>query len=255
MKLLEGKRGLILGVANERSIAWGIAKACHDEGAELAFTYLNEGLAKRVVPLAESVGSQNVFPCDVQNDVQIEAVFESIKGLWGSLDFVVHSVAYAKNTDLKDRFCLTSRDGFLLAMDISVYSLIAVARFARPLMANGGSLLTLSYLGAVSVVPNYRIMGVCKAALEASVRELAADMGPEAIRVNAISAGPIRTLAASGISDFRDLLSGFSERSPLKRLTTIEDVGLSAVSLLSNLSLAITGEVLYVDCGFNITAV
>ncbi|MCB0322336.1 MAG: enoyl-ACP reductase FabI [Bdellovibrionales bacterium] len=251
--LLKGKRGVVFGVANNRSIAWGIAQAAQREGAELAFTYLNEALEKRVRPLAESVGSELVLPCDVQNDSDIEAVFAKLKDAWGGIDFVVHSVAYANADDLKGRFHETSREGFALAMDVSAYSLVAVTNKAVPVMNKGGSIVTLTYLGAAQVVPHYRVMGVAKAALEACVRELAVDLGPDSIRVNAISAGPIKTLAASGISDFRDLLGAFEVRSPLRKLVTIEDVGDTAIYLLSDLARAVTGEVHYVDGGFNIT--
>jgi enoyl-[acyl-carrier protein] reductase I len=255
MGFLAGKRGLILGLANERSIAWGITEACRREGAELAFTFLNEALEKRVRPLAEQVGSSLVVKCDVQRDEEIDSCFEEIRKEWGALDFVVHSVAYASSDDLRTRFVETSRAGFGLAMDVSAYSLIAVSKRALPLMPNGGSILTLTYFGAEKVVPNYRVMGAAKAALEACVRELAVDLGAEKIRVNAISAGPIRTLAASGIADFKQLLSHFEGRAPLKRLTTIEDVGNSSVFLVSDLSQAVTGEIMHVDCGFNVTAV
>ncbi len=254
MKLLEGKRGLMIGVANQRSIAWGIAEACHNHGAELAFTFLNEALEKRVVPLAESVNSKLILRCDVQNDEEIEQVFQTLKAEWGTIDFIIHSVAYANGDDLKERFAKTSREGFKLALDVSAYSLVAVTQRALPVMSPGGSILTLSYLGAAQVVPHYRLMGVAKAALEAAVRELAADLGPDGLRVNAISAGPIKTLAASGIADFRQLLGAFETRAPLRRLTTIEDVGSSAVYLVSDLAAAVTGEIHYVDCGFNVTA-
>lgn len=253
-KLLEGKKGLIFGVANNRSIAWGIAQAAHNHGATLGFTYLNEALAKRVIPLAESVGSELVLPCDVQKDEEIEAVFAKVKEEWGTVDFIVHSVAYASADDLKGRFSETSRAGFSLALDVSAYSFLALVKYGYPLLKRGSSVLTLSYLGAVQVVPHYRVMGVAKAALEACVRELAADLGPDGIRVNGISAGPIKTLAASGISDFRQLLSHFEARAPLRELVTIEDVGNSAVYLLSDLASAVTGQVQYVDGGFNVTA-
>lgn len=254
MKLLDGKRGIIFGLANQRSIAWGISERCHQEGATLAFTYLNDALAKRVMPLAESLGSEVTLECDVQDDAALDKAFDEIGKVWGGLDFVVHSVAFANGDDLKGRFSETSRDGFKLALDVSAYSLIALARRAAPLMKSGGSIITLSYLGAERVVPNYKVMGVAKAALEASVRELAADLGPDGIRVNAISAGPIKTLAAAGISDFRSLLGAFESRAPLRRNTTIEDVGATAAYLLSDLSAAVTGETIYVDCGFNVTA-
>ena len=253
-KILAGKKGVIFGLANKKSIAWGIAQALHKQGATLAFTYLNEALEKRVRPLAEELGSDLILECDVQNDAHIEKVFQDVESAWGELDFVVHSVAFADGADLKDRFHKTSRDGFKLALDISAYSLVAITNHATRLMKNGGSIVTLSYLGASSVVPNYRLMGVAKAALEASVRELAADLGQDNIRVNAISAGPIRTLAASGIASFKTLLNQFEERAPLKRLTTIEDCGNTATYFVSDLSTAVTGEVQFVDCGFNVTA-
>ena len=252
--LLTGKKGLILGLANKKSIAWGIARACHEQGASLAFTYLNEALEKRVRPLAESTGSELILPCDVQSDEQIDELFAEVEKAWGKLDFLVHSVAFANMDDLKGRFSETSRDGFKLALDISAYSLVATSRRAAPLMKEGGAIISLSYLGAVKVVSNYRLMGVAKAALEASVRELACDLGSEGIRVNAISAGPIKTLAASGVSDFKSLLSSFEGRAPLGKLAFTEDIGNSAVYLLSELSSAVTGEIHYVDCGFNITA-
>jgi enoyl-[acyl-carrier protein] reductase I len=255
MKLLEGKKGLVFGLANDKSIAWGISEACHKHGAELGFTFLNPSLGKRVIPLAESLGSKVILECDVSNDKQLDNVFAEIGRRWGTIDFIVHSVAFANAEDLKERFVLTSRDGFRVALDISAYSLVALARRARSLMPAGGSILAMTYLGSRLVVPNYRLMGVAKAALEACVRELAVDLGPEGIRVNAISSGPIRTLAASGISDFKKLLGVFEKRAPLRRLTTLEDVGSAAVYLLSNFSSAITGEVQYVDCGFNVTAV
>jgi enoyl-[acyl-carrier protein] reductase I len=253
-KLLEGKKGVIIGVANNRSIAWGIAQAASDHGATLAFTYLNDALEKRVRPLAESVGSELVLECDVQSDEHLKDVFEKVNAAWGGIDFVVHSVAYASGDDLKGRFAQTSREGFSLALNVSAYSLVATTKFALPYLNPGASILTLSYLGAVQVVPHYRIMGVAKAALEACVRELAVDLGPDGYRVNAISAGPIKTLAATGIADFRELLGHFEGRSPLRRLITIEDVGNSAVFLLSDLAASITGQVEYVDGGFNITA-
>jgi enoyl-[acyl-carrier protein] reductase I len=254
MGLLQGKNGLIVGVANNRSIAWGISEACHREGAKLGFTYLNDALAKRVIPLAESVGSELITQCDVQSDEQIDELAKKVEQEWGHIDFLVHSVAFANADDLKAPFHQTSRSGFSLALDISAYSLVALTQRLRPLMKNGCSVLTLSYLGAVQVVPNYRLMGVAKAALEACVRELAADLGPENIRVNAISAGPIKTLAASGISDFKSLLGAFETRAPLRRGVTAEDVGSAALFFLSSLSAAVTGEVMYVDSGFSITA-
>lgn len=255
MNLLQDKKGLIVGVANQRSIAWGIAEACHQHGAKLGFTYLNEALGKRVIPLAESVNSELIVQCDVQNEEELDNTFKLVEEQWGGLDFLIHSVAYANGDDLKGPFHQTSREGFKLAMDVSAYSLIALMTRATPLLKkNRGSVLTLSYLGAVSVVPHYRVMGVAKAALEACTRELAVELGPDGVRVNCISAGPIKTLAASGISDFRALLGFFEARAPLRRLTTIEDVGKSAVYLVSELAQAVTGEIQYVDCGFNITA-
>ena len=253
MGILQGKKGLVIGVANNRSIAWGIAEAAKNQGADLAFTYLNEALEKRVRPLAEKVSSNLIIPCDVQKDEDIDNVFAAVKEHWGELDFIVHSVAFANGDDLKQGFSDTSRAGFSLAMDISAYSLVAVAQRAKHIMKPGGSIITLSYLGARQVVPHYRVMGVAKAALEACVRELAADLGEQGIRVNAISAGPIRTLAASGISDFKQLVNAFEVRAPLRKLVSIEDVGQSGVYLLSDMSTAVTGEIHYVDCGFNVT--
>lgn len=252
MGMFEGKKVLVLGVANDRSIAWGIAEALHREGAELAFNYLNEALERRVRPLAESINCENVFECDVQKEEQIDAMFAELKERWGTIDAVVHSLAYAEKDDLSNRFVNTSRAGFQTALDISAYSLVSVAKRALPLMSEkGGSIVTLTYLGAERVVQNYNVMGVAKAALEASVRYLAADLGQENIRVNAISAGPIKTLAASGIPQFRDMLAAFAEKAPLKRNVTQEDVAKTGLYLLSPLASGVTGEVLYVDCGFN----
>ena len=253
MGMFDGKKVLVLGVANERSIAWGIAEALHREGAELAFNYLNEALERRVRPLAESIGCKTVLPCDVQHEEQIDQMFNELGKRWGSIDAVVHSLAYAEKEDLSKRFVETSRQGFQTALDISAYSLISVSKRALPLMAEkGGSILTLSYLGAERVVPNYNVMGVAKAALEASVRYLAADLGQNNIRVNAISAGPIKTLAASGIPGLRDMLTAFAEKAPLKRNVTQEDVGNTSLYLLGPLGSGVTGEVVYVDCGFSI---
>jgi len=253
MGMFDGKKVLVLGVANERSIAWGIAQALHREGATLAFNYLNEALERRVRPLAAEVGCDVVLPCDVQSDEQLDSFFNEIRERWGSIDAVVHSLAYAEKDDLSNRFVNTSRKGFQTALDISAYSLVAVANRALPLMQdNGGSILTLTYLGAERVVTNYNVMGVAKAALEASVRYLAADLGPSNIRVNAISAGPIKTLAASGIPQFRDMLAAFAEQAPLKRNVTQEDVGNTGLYLLGPLSSGVTGEVVYVDAGFSI---
>jgi enoyl-[acyl-carrier protein] reductase I len=254
MGLLDGKKGLIFGVANNKSIAWGIAEAARKEGAELAFTYLNEALERRVRPIADSLNSERVYKCDVQSDSDIQEVADAVKRDWGSLDFIVHSVAYASSDDLRVPFHQTSREGFKLAMDVSAYSLVAITQKFEPLFTNGGSILTLSYYGAEKVVPHYRVMGVAKAALEASVKELAVDLGPKGIRVNCISAGPIKTLAATGIADFRGLLNHFEARSPMRKLITIEDVGLSSLYFLSELSRGVTGEVSYVDGGFNVTA-
>lgn len=252
MGMFDGKKVLILGVANEKSIAWGIAQALHREGAELAFTYVNEAIEKRVRPLAESLNCKNVLPCDVASDADLDNLFAELKGRWGVLDGVVHSVAYAERDDLQNRFSKTSRNGFRLALDVSAYSLIAVAGRAAEIMTNGGAILTLTYLGAQRVVTNYNVMGVAKAALEASVRYLAADLGTNNVRVNAISAGPIKTLAASGIPHFRELLQVFAERAPLKRNVSQEDVANTALYYLGGLSNGVTGEVTFVDCGFNI---
>lgn len=252
MGFLEGKRGIIFGVANDKSIAWGIARALRDAGAELAFTYLNEALEKRVRPLAESLGSSLVLPCDVQKDSDIEAVFDELEKAWGKLDFVVHSVAFAHRDDLKRPFSQTSREGFSLAMDISAYSLLPISRYAAPLMKEGGSIVTMTYLGAQKAVPNYNVMGVAKAALEASVRYLAAELGPEGIRVNAVSAGPIKTLAASGIGQFKEKLKLMDDFAPLRRTVSQEEVGKSTLYLVSDLSSGVTGEVHFVDAGFNV---
>ncbi len=253
---LQGKNALIFGVANERSIAWGIAEELHRAGANLAFTYAGEILEKRVKPLAESVGSKFVEPCDVTSDEQIEKVMASYKENFGRLDILIHAVAFADREDLKEHFYTTSRKGFAMAMDISVYSLVAMTRAALPLMEGGdGSILTLSYYGAEKVVSKYNIMGVAKAALEASVRYLANDLGPRGIRVNAISAGPIKTLAASGIGDFRAMLKHHAGTAPLRRNVTQEEVGKAALYLCSPLASGVTGEIMYVDCGYNIMSV
>jgi enoyl-[acyl-carrier protein] reductase I len=251
MGLMTGKRGIVFGVANDLSIAWGIAQKLKEEGAELAFTYLNEALEKRVRPLAESLGSTLILPCDVASDEDIEAVFATLQQEWGTLDFVVHAVAFANREDLKKPFSQTSRDGFKLAMDISAYSLVAVTRCAVPLMSDGGSIVTLTYLGATRAVPNYNVMGVAKAALESATRYLAAELGEKGIRVNAISAGPIRTLAASGIANFKAKIGLMDENAPLRRTVTQEEVGKSSLYLLSDLSSGVTGEVHFVDAGFN----
>jgi len=251
MGLMTGKRGIVFGVANDMRIAWGIAQKLKEEGAELAFTYLNEALEKRVRPLAESLGSTLILPCDVASDAEIEAVFSTLQQEWGTIDFVVHAVAFANREDLKKPFSQTSRDGFKLAMDISAFSLVAVTRCAVPLMPNGGSIITLTYLGATRAVPNYNVMGVAKAALESSTRYLAAELGEKGIRVNAISAGPIRTLAASGIANFKAKIGLMDDNAPLRRTVTQEEVGKSAVYFLSDLSSGVTGEVHFVDAGFN----
>lgn len=248
---LKGKRGLIMGVANDRSIAWGIAKAAHEAGAELAFTYQGEALEKRVRPLAEGVGSRIVLPCDVTDDLSVDAAFEAIGREWGQLDFVVHAIAFSDKNELDGLYLDTTRANFSRTMDISVYSFTSVAQRAVPLMKEGGSLVTLTYYGAERVMPHYNVMGVAKAALEASVRYLAADLGPRNIRVNAISAGPIKTLAASGIGDFRYILKWNELNSPLRRNVTIEDVGRSGLFLLSDLGSGVTGEVLHVDAGYH----
>jgi len=249
---MAGKRGLIMGVANERSIAWGIATAARAHGADLAFTYQGEVLEKRVRPLAESVGSEIVLPCDVTNDASVDAVFTNVEKKWGSLDFVVHAIAYADKEELKGKYLNTSRDNFVRSLDISCYSFTAVSQRAVPLMQNGGSLLTLTYYGAERVMPHYNVMGVAKAALESSVRYLAADLGDANIRVNAISAGPIKTLAASGIGDFRYILKWNEYNSPLHRNVSLEQVGGAALYLLSDLSSGVTGEVHHVDSGYHV---
>jgi enoyl-[acyl-carrier protein] reductase I len=254
MGLMDGKRGVVFGVANDKSIAWGVAQQLHAAGAEIAFTYLNEALEKRVRPLAESLGSKIVLPCDVGSDDEIAAVFKELEKQWGTIDFVVHAVAFANRDDLKRDFSQTSREGFSLAMDISAYSLVAMTRFAMPLMTQGGSIVTMSYLGAVMAVPGYNVMGVAKAALESSVRYLAAELGTKNIRVNAVSAGPIKTLAASGVGNFKEKLRIMEERCPLKRTVSQEEVGKASLYLLSDLSSGVTGEVHYVDGGFNISA-
>ena len=255
MGLLEGRNALIFGVANDHSIAWGIARALHDEGAEVGFSSVESLIERRVRPLAESIGSTFVEPCDVQSDDQIRTVFERWAATHESLDILVHALAFARREDLEGGFIGTTREGFALALDVSAYSLVALAREARPLLHRGASILTLSYYGAEKVVANYNVMGVAKAALESSVRYLAADLGPDGIRVNAISAGPIRTLAASGIAGFKKMYGGFADVAPLRANITPEDVGRSAVYLCSDLSNAVTGETLYVDGGFSVMGV
>ena len=255
MGLLDGRKVLIFGVANDHSIAWGIAKALHAEGATIGFSSVESLIDRRVRPLAESIGSTFVEPCDVQDDEQIRAVFAKWGKAHDSLDVLVHALAFARKEDLEGAFVDTSRAGFALAVDVSAYSLVALAREARPYLRRGSSILTLTYYGAEKVVANYNVMGVAKAALEASVRYLAADLGPDGIRVNAISAGPVRTLAASGIAGFKRMYGSFAEIAPLRANISIEDVGRSAVYLGSDLSSAVTGEVLYVDNGFHILGV
>lgn len=251
-KLMAGKRGLIMGVANERSIAWGIAKAVADQGAELAFTFQGDALEKRVRPLADSVGSKLVLPCDVSDDAALDEVFKTIEKAWGKIDFIVHAIAFSDKNELDGMYVNTTRANFQRTMDVSIYSFTAVCQRAIPLMKDGGSLLTLSYYGAERVMPHYNVMGVAKAGLEASVRYLAADLGPQNIRVNAISAGPIKTLAASGIGDFRFILKWNELNAPLRRNVTIEDVGSSGLFLLSDLGSGVTGEIMHVDAGYNI---
>ena len=255
MGLLDGKKALIFGVANDHSIAWGIAQALHAEGAFVGFSSIESLLERRVRPLAERLGSTFVEACDVQDDAQIRTVFERWKAAHGDLDILVHALAFAKREDLEGAYVDTSRDGFALALDVSAYSLVALVREARPALHRGSSVLTLTYYGAEKVVANYNVMGVAKAALEASVRYLAADLGPDGIRVNAISAGPVRTLSAAGISGFKSMYGAFAAVAPLRANIMIEDVGRSAVFLASDLSSAVTGEVLYVDGGFNILGV
>ncbi len=250
--LMTGKRGLIMGVANSHSIAWGIAKALAGQGSELAFTYQGDALGKRVRPLAESLGSEVVISCDVEDVASVDALFASIAESWGGLDFVVHAIGYSDKNELKGRYVDTTRENFARTMVISAFSFTEIAKRAQPLMNNGGSLLTLTFGGSTRVMPNYNVMGVAKAALEASVRYLAADFGPLGIRVNAISAGPIRTLAGAGIADARFMYSFTRDHSPLRRTVTIEDVGGAALYLLSDLSAGVTGEIHFVDAGYNI---
>lgn len=249
--LMQGRRGVVMGVANDRSIAWAIARACAAQGAELAFTYQGDALGRRVKPLAESVGSDLVLPCDVGNDADIDAAFAAIEARWGRLDFLVHAIGFADKQFLRGRYLDTPREAFLQALDISCYSFAAVGRRAAALMGDGGSLLTLSYYGAEKWVPHYNVMGVAKAALEASVRYMAADLGDRGIRVNAISAGPIKTLAASGIGDFRYILKWNQGNSPMRRNVTLEEVGGAGLYMLSPLSGGVTGEVHHVDCGYH----
>jgi len=254
MGLMTGKRGIIFGVANDKSIAWGVAQQLHAAGAELAFTYLNEALEKRVRPLAESLDARIILPCDVQHEEEMVAVFAELEKQWGKIDFVVHAIAFANREDLKNPFSQTSIEGFRLALEVSAYSLVSMTRCALPVLKEGGSIVTMTYLGSVRSVPAYNVMGVAKAALESSVRYLAAELGEKGIRVNAVSAGPIKTLAASGVANFKEKLRVAEERSPLKRLVTQEDVGKATLYLLSDLSSGVTGEIHYVDGGFNTAA-
>jgi enoyl-[acyl-carrier protein] reductase I len=250
--LMTGKRGLIMGLANDKSIAWGIAKALHEAGAELAFSYQGEALKKRVDPLAGQLDSDIVLPCDVSDEASIDALFSDLKERWGHLDFLVHAIGFSDKNELRGRYVDTSRGNFSLTMDISVYSFTAVMQRAEKMMNSGGSAVTLTYYGAEQVMPHYNVMGVAKAALEASVKYLAEDLGKDGIRVNAISAGPIKTLAASGIGDFRYIMKWNEYNSPLRRNVTIEDVGKSALYLLSDLGSGTTGENLHVDAGYHV---
>jgi enoyl-[acyl-carrier protein] reductase I len=250
--LMQGKRGLVMGVANDHSIAWGIAKVLSEHGAELAFTYQGEALGKRVAPLAQSLGSDLVLPCDVEDLASLDAAFETLDREWGSLDFVVHAIAFSDKGELKGRYADTSRENFSRTMLISCFSFTEIAKRAAARMTRGGAMVTLTFGGSTRVMPNYNVMGVAKAALEASVRYLASDFGPEGIRVNAISAGPVRTLAGAGITDARLMFSYQKAHSPLRSSVSIEDIGGSALYLLSDLSRGVTGEIHYVDCGYNI---
>lgn len=250
--LMQGKRGLIMGLANDKSIAWGIAKALADAGAELAFSYQGEALLKRVGPLAEQLGSDIVLPCDVADMDSVDALFSELEAKWGKLDFIVHAIGFSDKNELRGRYVDTSKDNFMMTMDISVYSFTAVVNRAEKMMTDGGSCLTLTYYGAEQVMPHYNVMGVAKAALEASVRYLAEDLGKKQIRVNAISAGPIKTLAASGIGDFRYILKWNEYNSPLRKNVTIDEVGGSALYLLSDLSTGVTGETHHVDAGYHV---
>jgi enoyl-[acyl-carrier protein] reductase I len=250
--LMQGKRGLIMGLANDRSLAWGIAKALHAQGAELAFSYQGEALEKRVRPLAEELGSDFLIDCDVADMAALDTAFETLAARWPTIDFLVHAIGFSDKNELRGNYVDTSLENFLLTMNISAYSFVAVTKRARPLMPNGGSILTLTYYGAEKVIPHYNVMGVAKAALETSVRYLAVDLGGENIRVNAISAGPIKTLAASGIGDFRYILKWNELNAPLGRNVTIEDVGGSGLYFCSDLSSGVTGEIHYVDAGYNV---
>lgn len=249
---MTGKRGLIMGLANNHSLAWGIAQALHEQGAEMAFTYQGEALKKRVIPLGESLGARHFFECDVTQESQIKAVFDGLNEAWGQIDFVLHAIGFSDKNELKGRYVDTTRENFLNTMDISCFSFTAVCKHAAPLMPQGGSLLTLTYLGSERWMPHYNVMGVAKAALEASVRYMAADLGPDNIRVNALSAGPVKTLAASGIGDFRYILKWNQHNAPLRRNVTLEDIGRSGLYFLSDLSTGVTGETHHVDCGYHL---
>ena len=250
--LMQGKRGLIMGLANDKSLAWGIAKKLHEQGAEMAFSYQGDALRKRVEPLAAQLGSDFVFECDVADMDALDSAFDTLKQRWETIDFVVHAISFSDKGELRGQYVDTSLDNFLMTMNISAYSLVAVAKRARAMMPNGGSILTLTYYGAEKVIPHYNVMGVAKAALETSVQYLANDLGPENIRVNAISAGPIKTLAASGIGDFRYILKWNEYNSPLRRNVTIDDVGGSGLYFLSDLSSGVTGETHHVDAGYHV---
>jgi len=250
--LMAGKRGLIMGLANDKSLAWGIAKALNAQGAELAFSYQGEALLKRVQPLAEQLGSDFLFDCDVADMDALDAAFATLKTRWPTIDFVVHAIGFSDKSQLRGRYYDTTLDNFLMTMNISAYSLVAVAKRAREMMPNGGSILTLTYYGSEKVIPHYNVMGVAKAALETSVKYLAVDMGPDNIRVNAVSAGPIQTLAARGIGDFNYILKWNELNSPLRRTVTIEDVGGAGLYMLSDLSAGVTGEIHHVDAGYNV---
>jgi enoyl-[acyl-carrier protein] reductase I len=249
---MQGKRGLIMGLANDRSLAWGIAKALADQGAQLAFSYQGEALEKRVRPLAEQLGSSLLIDCDVSSMEALDQAFAELKSKWDTLDFVVHAIGFSDKNELRGKFVETSLDNFLMTMNISVYSFVAVTQRAKAMMKPGASILTLTYYGAEKVIPHYNVMGVAKAGLEASVKYLAMDLGPEGIRVNAISAGPIKTLAASGIGDFRYIMKWNEYNSPLRRNVTIEDVGGAGLYLLSDLAAGVTGEIHHVDAGYNV---
>ena len=252
MGIMNGKRGLIMGVANKQSMAWGIAQACHAQGAEMAFSYQGDALKKRVGPLAESIGCDTVLECDVTNEASMDNLFSKLENRWGKIDFIVHAIGFSDKNELRGRYVDTSAENFRMTMDISVYSFTAVAQRAEKIMNEGGSMLTLTYYGAEQVMPHYNVMGVAKAALEASVKYLAEDLGKDGIRVNAISAGPVKTLAASGIGDFRYILKWNELNSPLRRNINIDDVGKSAMYLLSDLSSGVTGENLHVDAGYHV---